>query len=311
MNQPMPIEVAFLGECMVELCSHTQNTYVQSFGGDTFNTAFYLARAGKPHVHSNYVTLVGDDALSDKLLAVCEQENIGTQLSERMAQMSLGLYMIQNQDNGERSFTYWRNQAPARQLFTTTTAKQTLAGLHKCDWVYLSAITLAILSQQGREVLFSFLHDFTLAGGYVAFDANFRPALWSSAQAKPVIEQMYRYTHIALPSIEDEQAVWQQTDPNAIVDRIHALGCGEVILKRGQNSCVISTQSERKQVPVEPCSAVDTTAAGDSFNGGYLAVRLPHLQQGHTSMSHIEQAVRNGQSIAKKVISKKGALVSL
>ena len=122
-NQRMVI----FGECMVELRSTQRessvstrdentdnNLMAKSFAGDTYNTAVYLKRC-LPSSSISYLTAIGADFLSDELLFKMGEHEINTDLVFRSSSRNLGLYMIRNDNEGERTFAYWRNQSAATQ----------------------------------------------------------------------------------------------------------------------------------------------------------------------------------------------------
>lgn len=49
--------LAAIGECMLELSEHPDGRITRAFGGDTLNTAVYLARLGVP---VDYITALGE-----------------------------------------------------------------------------------------------------------------------------------------------------------------------------------------------------------------------------------------------------------
>src|SRR5262249_42921293 len=108
------MRVASLGECMVELSPRPGGLYGLGFGGDTLNTAVYLARLG---IAVDYVTVMGDDSFSDRLVTAWAEEGVGTAMVARVPGRMPGLYVIETDDRGERRFHYWRDRAPARELF--------------------------------------------------------------------------------------------------------------------------------------------------------------------------------------------------
>ena len=67
-------KVACIGECMIELKQAEGGLLSRGFGGDTLNTAVYLARLG---VGVDYVTALGDDSLSDEMIAGWAAEGVG------------------------------------------------------------------------------------------------------------------------------------------------------------------------------------------------------------------------------------------
>ena len=76
------MRVACVGECMVELSERPDGSLVRGFGGDTLNTALYLARLG---VTVDYVTALGDDPWSDAMVKAWGREGIGLERVRRQA----------------------------------------------------------------------------------------------------------------------------------------------------------------------------------------------------------------------------------
>src|SRR5215467_12209996 len=106
--------IVCVGEVMVELAHGADGRYGLAYGGDTFNTAVYLARAGVPVA---YATALGDDPYSDGAAALAAAEGVSCDLVQRVPGRTMGLYLIETDPSGERRFTYWRDRAPARELF--------------------------------------------------------------------------------------------------------------------------------------------------------------------------------------------------
>ena len=73
--------VACIGECMIELKQAEGGLYSRGYGGDTLNTAVYLARLG---TGVDYITALGDDHLSDEMTAGWAAEGVGTTLVLRL-----------------------------------------------------------------------------------------------------------------------------------------------------------------------------------------------------------------------------------
>src|ERR1700692_3536727 len=101
--------VVSVGEVMIELTRGADGRYGLAFGGDTFNTAVYLARAGVP---VSYATALGDDPYSDRLMAFADAEGVASDLVARLPGRMPGLYVIETDAAGERRFYYWRDTSP-------------------------------------------------------------------------------------------------------------------------------------------------------------------------------------------------------
>jgi len=106
-------KIAIIGECMLEFSTQVDNLYKLSYGGDTLNTAIYAARCGEK---ADYVTVLGDDAFSLNMLKEWQNEGVGTQHIKIKTGGVPGLYVIENDHKGERTFHYWRDSSPIRSL---------------------------------------------------------------------------------------------------------------------------------------------------------------------------------------------------
>lgn len=284
---------------MLELQGSAFGAMRQAFGGDTLNTAAYLARCGRARgVRASYVTALGDDALSDGLLERWAAEDIGTQWVRRLPGRLPGLYLIQVDEHGERHFHYWRDSAAAKSLFDAprTPFEESLA---EVDLLYLSGISIAILPPPGRERLFAAMRALRERGAQVAFDSNFRARLWPDrADARRCYARAFELADLAFVSLDDVFALQGRAD----LDGVFALPPAEIIVKQGAASTFVRTaDGEVLEAPVQAVIPVDTTAAGDSFAGGYLARRLAGCSAA--------EAAAFGNRLAARVVQHPGALI--
>lgn len=293
--------IACIGECMIELSQlDLENGSARiGFAGDTLNTAAYLARLG---ARVSYVTNLGVDAFSAKMRERFIAERIDCALIGRHDTRLPGLYSIEIDAAGERSFRYWRDSSAARTLFSGVGAS--LNDLAAFDVIYLSGITLAILPPDIRASLIAALGQYRARGTTVVFDTNYRPRLWPDEEAaRAAFDAMWRVTRIGLPSFDDEALLYPGTHPKEVVSRISALGVTEVALKNGVRGPMVGDQGGVAQMDF-PAAArvVDTSGAGDSFNAGYLWARLGGASP--------DKAARAGHDLATLVIAHHGALIA-
>ncbi|MBB1202150.1 sugar kinase [Enterobacteriaceae bacterium 89] len=302
----MSKKIAVIGECMIEL-SEKGAQVNRGFGGDTLNTSVYIARqVAQEQLQVSYITALGTDSFSQQMLEAWQSENVDTRLIQRMADKMPGLYYIETDDTGERTFYYWRNEAAAKFWLESEQSAAICEELATFDYLYLSGISLAILSPASREKLFSLLHECRANGGKVIFDNNYRPRLWASREeTQQVYQQMLQCTDIAFLTLDDEDALWGEKPVEEVIARTHAAGVNEVVVKRGAESCLVSLAGEATvEVPAVKLpkeKVVDTTAAGDSFSAGYLAVRL--------TGGEAKAAAERGHLTASTVIQYRGAII--
>ena len=275
--------------------------FVVGFAGDSFNTAVYCKRGlGAAH-RVSYLTRIGQDPLSAGVVDLARHEGLDTGGFRIEPQRNIGIYSVQTDASGERSFAYWRNQSAARMMFQSRADFDALA---EADVIYLSGISLAILAPDARSALVRHLADLRAAGKRIAFDSNYRPALWPDAEtARAVIAAVWRLTDIALPSVDDEMALFGDSDAAQVLARLRSFGCRDGALKCGQQGPLALDVSVQAVGPFLPAAkVVDTTAAGDSFNGGYLAASL----QGRP----LADCMMAGHQTARHVVGHPGAIVA-
>lgn len=290
--------VACIGECMVELKQAGSGLFSRGYGGDTLNTAVYLARLG---CGVDYISALGDDPLSDEMISGWAAEGVGTARVSRLRGKLPGLYMIQTDDRGERRFFHWRDSAAARSLMELPETDDILNSLDGYDVVYLSAITLSLYGEAGRARLFAALKRAREQGTRFAFDTNFRARGWPDLEvARTVFQRAFAVADIVLASTEDLLPLYPDESPEALLKRIPG---DEVILKLSEPASIVRLSDGEHPTKAEPVKAdvVDTTAAGDSFAAAYVAARL-------AGAGPVE-AARAGHRLAGIVVCHPGAII--
>lgn len=292
------MRVACIGECMVELKEAPGGLYWRGFGGDTLNTAVYLARLG---VAVDYITALGDDLLSDEMIAGWQAEGVGTAKVARLAGKLPGIYLIATDARGERRFFHWRESAAARSLLDLPESESLLQSLPTYDLVYFSAITLSIFSGAARTRLLAALREARARGTRIAFDTNFRARGWPDLDvARAAFRAAFETADIALASTEDLLPLYPGASTDALLATISS---GEVVLKLAEPASLVRFEGGVRRIDARPLTTavVDTTAAGDSFAAAYLAARLAGAAP--------EEAACAGHRLASRVVCHPGAII--
>ncbi len=293
MPPPKSTHVACIGECMVELRERPDGLLERRHGGDTLNTAVYLARLG---VQVDYVTALGEDGWSDEMLAAWLAEGVGTGLVHRLPGRLPGLYIIETSSDGERRFSYWRDSAAARALF----AHLPPGSLDGFGVLYFSGITLSIYDGPGQDALFTALAAARARGAWVAFDTNFRPRGWPDLDvARRLFRRAFGLATHVLASSEDLRLLF---GPHGEAELLRCADHAEIALKLDMPGSRLLHRGAETMLTAAPVTAVvDTTAAGDSFAAAYLAARL----RGASPVA----AARAGHTLAGIVVGYPGAII--
>jgi len=306
----------FFGECMLEENADNELCFDDGlrFGGDTLNTALYLARTTDSKLLKiSFVTALSEGEESKTLLNAWQTEGIDTQLVTQSNNKPLGRYRINTNIGGERSFIYDRKDSAAKYYLQNEHQrfKQILTE-KQCDYFYFSGVSLAILSTDNRHYLFDLLTVFKNGGGKIIFDNNYRELLWQGEQALPFYQKAMQLADIAFLTDEDEYALYGESNVDEILQRIHRCRVPEVVIKQGANPCLVYqyktfdinepySVKSIEGITLRNYQVVDTCAAGDAFAAGYLAKRLSnHSTTTSAQFAHL---------LASRVIQFSGAII--
>lgn len=294
-------DLVSIGEVMAEIRKETSGVYKVGFAGDTYNTAVYCARKLNQSGSVAYMTSIGNDPLSVGFIDAAKSEGIDTSQVRTDPDQNIGVYAVSTDVAGERSFSYWRTESAARRMFSN---HLNVRAIPHSRITYLSGITLAILQPNSRQALMKELRFLSQNGqSLIAFDSNYRPQLWESPDvAQSYISEMWDIADIALPSIDDEIALFGDPNEDAVISRFKEKPWKACAIKRGSRG-PISPSLELNLHPEFQTAefVVDTTAAGDSFNGAYLAAYMQNQNEVKCMLA--------GHDLAKKVVSAHGAIM--
>jgi 2-dehydro-3-deoxygluconokinase len=287
-------KILCIGEVMLEMADQGNGLYKKGFAGDTFNVAHYLNVVTGGRIRADYLTVVGNDAVSEACLEFLENKGVKTTKCLRDQGLTIGLFILSNDPNGEKKYSYWRSQSAVRHLFDQA---QDLMGY---DLVYLSGITAAITENKSNLTL-----SVTTAkhqGAQIAYDFNHRVLLWKRDEAcdfarrllpqidivkisDEELEYLYPGKSVSDFSIEYPQAEW-------------VLTCGGDKGEVWKNGQLLARQKFKAVSEV-----VDSSAAGDSFIATYIAEKL-------AGASALE-GLKRGHAVSSQVVCGKGSIVPI
>lgn len=266
-HPPTP-DVVTLGEPMIELASGrtVEDQYTFGWGGDVSNFAVAAARLGaQPAI----ITRVGDDPFGQSLQSLWTREGVDTRFVEIVDRQPTGLYVMTRDAAGRHAFQYYRRGSAASYLGPADIPES----IATARTVHVSGISMAI-SDSAREATFRALRLASEANVPITLDPNVRERLWSIELARAVIGHALAFADVAFPSLEDGAALAGREDPEAIVDWMLSRGTRMVVLKLGEEGCLVATRTSSQLVPGAEVKAVDTAGAGDTFAAAFVTATL-------------------------------------
>ncbi|MEK6977869.1 MAG: sugar kinase [Candidatus Hydrothermarchaeota archaeon] len=261
----LTLDIISIGECMVEFFCEgglgEAELFRKAYGGDTLNTLVAAARLGS---RTGYITRVGRDPFARFLLSSWEREGIDITHAPLMEGFN-GIYFISLVAGGGREFTYYRKGSAASTLDPRELDRGYISGARI---LHSSGITQA-LSRNNREYVLDAFKTAREAGVKVSYDTNLRTKLWDLEAARAGLEEVLAYVDIFLPSAEELEVLLGLEGREAVAEHFSDL-VEVVAVKEGMEGATVIYKGEVRHIPPLDVEVVDTTGAGDAFNGGFL-----------------------------------------
>ena len=257
-----------IGECMIELFAEepieTADTFTRSLAGDSFNICVAAQRLG---TSTGYVTRLGDDPFADYLLGTFESSGIDTSGVRRVDGFN-AVHFVALMPDGNREFVYYRSGS-APSTLQPEDLDPDYIGTAKV--LHCSGVALAI-SESARATVMRAAQIAKDRGIKVSFDPNYRHQLWSTGEMRAAAMELIPYVDYFLPNVpDDSQALMGSDDPHEVVEHYRDMGVPVVAVTRGEQGAVVGSDEGVFEIPAfTPDGPIDTTGAGDAFNGGLI-----------------------------------------
>lgn len=237
--------------------------FTRAAGGAPANVAAAVAQLGGS---SALVSQVGEDAFGTFLLKSLQAEGVDTRWVFRTDRANTGLAFVSLDASGEREFSFFRN--PSADLFLSEQQIvpemfQGCAALHFCS---VDLVDRPVKAAHRRAIELA-----RWAGALISFDPNVRLPLWDDpAACQSAIREFLPVSDVVKLSSDELAFATGEADERAAAEKLFSLGCGLLVVTRGQEGSAAYTpracaQAESLAVPI-----ADTTGAGDSFIGSFL-----------------------------------------
>jgi 2-dehydro-3-deoxygluconokinase len=266
-------EIICFGEPMVEFNAATTGrlkdirVFERGYGGDTSNMAVAIARLNHT---SGYITKLGADEFGSCLLDLWKREGVDTSRVRIDPEAFTAIYFVSRTEAGDHEFTYFRRGSAASRVLTSDLDLDYIRGAKA---FHTSGITQAI-SPSCRETVATVAAEVQGEDTLFTYDPNIRLKLWSLDTARATVLQTMRLADIVMPSIDDAQLLFPGQSARDILTAILELGPRVATIKLGPQGCLVGNADAIYDVPSLPVDFVDSTGAGDAFDGAFVAALL-------------------------------------
>ena len=261
-------DIATIGECLIELTSNgslaESSTLNKYFGGDTVTTAVTIARLGGS---ISYITKVGNDGFCEFILSSLQKENIDTSFIKTNDEQN-GMYIIANTQN-KKELLYYKRKTAATKLSIEDFPEEYIKNF---KLIYSTGIVQA-LSASSQELVRETFRIARENEVLTAYDPNYTSCFMNSADTKNLMEEIIEYSDIIFLSLKgDALRLYEIDSIEQIMKYFWDKGVKVVVVKShidngyytGYKGTISFTEFYNTS------KAVDVTASGDVFNGGFL-----------------------------------------
>lgn len=265
----MMTDIVTFGETMAVMSSMTTGPLRHArslrlgIAGAESNVAIGASRLG---ASTHWVSRVGDDEFGRLITSTIRGQGV-TATAAIDESAPTGLMFKERRAAGVTGVTYYRSGSAASRLCSDDIDTDDIASSRV---VHLSGITPA-LSSSARDAVFGCIDAAAAAGTLISFDLNYRSALWSEGEARPVFQSLVSRADIIFATEDEARIVCEGDTPEALGRGLARLGAARVIIKRGQFGAVAVVDDDYIEVPPVLVAEVDPVGAGDAFTAGFLS----------------------------------------
>jgi 2-dehydro-3-deoxygluconokinase len=261
-------DIVSIGECMIELFSKEPldeaETFQRSMAGDSLNILVAAQRLGST---TGYITRLGDDPFAQYFLRTWQKEGIDVS-RVRVVDGFNAVHFVSLLPGGDREFTYYRKGSAPSTMQPSDLDPDYIGGARI---LHVSGISQAI-SAGARSTVLKAVQIAREKGISVSYDPNYRHQLWTQEEAREAMSEVLPYVDYFLPSApSDTEAFLGTSDPREAIAIVREKGPDTVAVTCGASGAVVAVGDDVFDVPVyTPGPVMDTTGAGDAFNGAFL-----------------------------------------
>lgn len=291
--------VLCLGETMV-LVTPTEPTPLESaelfrlaVGGAESTVAMYLAEFG---FSVSWASILGQDPLGGRILRALRDNGVETSHVQSTPERPTGVY-FKDPRGGATQVHYYRRGSAASSMDINFLDLLPLAGSRL---VHTSGITPG-LSDSCREMMEVLPGRLRSTGAAFSFDVNYRPGVWSRADAAPVLLSLARQADYVFVGLDEAAILWNTGSSREVYDLIKPVG--KLIVKDGEVGATEWGNETEVFMPSPRVEVVEAVGAGDAFAAGYLAAAL--------SGNNAREALDSGHKTAARALQSTADFVPL
>ncbi len=263
------MQVLCMGEALIDMLASKEQggNGAESFrkfaGGAPANVAVAVAKLGGD---SALFGKLGKDQFGVYLHNTLSELGVDTSFTAYSERGQTALAFVGLDADGERSFDFYIDNAAHTDLSEADLVPELFQSPRIVSFCSGSLSTSAL-----RSVTENGLAQFRNAGSILCLDINYRPAFWDDVALAPeIICEAAAQVDMIKASREELIDLYGEDQVDGKIQEWLDRGVSLILLTDGAQPVAFYTRDTDGTYPVPAAKAVDTTAAGDAFVGGFL-----------------------------------------
>lgn len=251
---------------------------------------------------------VGKDMHGDFLKETLIRAGINTDNLIQDEKYFTTLAFVSLKENGEREFAFARKPGADTKLCMKEIDPEILENTR-----VFHVGSLSLTDDPSRTATYEAINIARNSGAVISYDPNYRAALWSDPETAQLrMQSLIPYVDMMKISDEETSLLTPYQDPEEAIQYLLRQGVHLVAVTLGRDGALIGNENGIVKAEGFSSHAVDTTGAGDSFWGGFLASYL----QEETSPEHLTRAQmiqfgRVGNAVASLCVERRGGISAI
>lgn len=241
--------------------------FVKNAGGAPANVCVQAVKFGKKAV---YLTQVGNDGFGEFLIETLKTEGVDVSYISKSDEYETSLAFVSFKANGEREFSFYRKMA-ADLYFTPENFKD--VKFSKGDIFEFGSV--ALKTENSRKTHDALIHKAKESQALIAFDPNLRLNLWEDKEElKRIVKKYFSFADIVKVGSDELEFITEKTEEQSVKEILKGNLKVLLVTYGSEGARVYLQNGESYYNPGYKVRAIDTTGAGDSFFGAFLAEML-------------------------------------
>lgn len=304
-------DVTAIGELLIDF-TQTRNaedgtvSFVWNPGGAPANVLAALAKFNRK---AAFIGKVGNDSFGHYLEQVLIDSGIDTQGLTFPNEIPTTLAFVHLNDEGDRSFSFYRNPGADMMLQTEEVDHEILS---QSKIIHFGSLSLT--DEPARTATFEAIKQAKAMGKIISLDPNYRSQLWKSEEhAKKMMKKGLLNADVVKLSEEEFHLLAGEMEFREGTDYLmREFQLSLLFVTLGNEGCLFRHGEDFGKISGYKVKAVDTTGAGDAFLGGILHKVIEYnVHPSQLKLSEVVDMATFANNVAALSVTKKGGIPSM